>query len=288
MTVPQTTPHHPKPALIGSQPVYVGLDVAKAHLDVAIRTVAGPGAQWRSPNTDAGIRALATQLSALAPALIVLESTGGYSARPAAGLAAAGLPVVVVNPRYVRDFAKATGLLAKTDAFDAAMLALFAERMRPEVRPLPDPAQRALSALLQRRRQVVEMSVGESARLESVTGALATRIKRHIAWLAREIAALDAELATHIEHSPVWRARHQLLRTTRGVGPVVATTLLAELPELGQLNRRQVSALVGVAPFARDSGTWRGKRSVWGGRRRVRAVLHMAAVTALRCNPVIR
>jgi transposase len=218
----------------------------------------------------------------------VLEATGGFEHAVVAALAAAGLPVVVANPRQVRDFARATGQLAKTDAIDAQVLALFAERVRPEPRRLPDEAAQALDALLTRRRQLLDMLVAEKNRLGFARPVVRRGITQHIRWLERRLGDVDHELGQMIEHSPVWRATDDLLRSVPGVGPVLSRTLLGELPELGQLNRKQIAALVGVAPLARDSGTLRGKRVVWGGRAPIRTVLYMSTLAAARCNPVIR
>jgi len=196
--------------------------------------------------------------------------------------------VVVVNPRQVRDVAKATGRLAKTDALDAAILAQFAEAVRPPRRPLPDAATRALSALLTRRRQLLDRRTAEQNRLGTAPGPVRTRIRAHLTWLRHELAHLDEDLGRTIHESPVWREQDDLLQSVPGVGPVVARTLLASLPELGTLNRKQLAALVGVAPLNRDSGTLRGRRTIWGGRASVRTVLYMSALAASRCNPVIR
>jgi transposase len=266
-------------------PVTVGLDVAKAHLDVAVRPT---GVQWRAPNDAAGVAALVDRLAPLAPALVVLEATGGLERLAAAALAAAGLPVAVVNPRQVRDFAKAVGQLAKTDALDAQLLARFAEAVRPPPRPLPDAAQEALAALLARRRQVVTMLTAERQRLQAARPPVRARVQAHVHWLERELTEVDADLGRTLRASPVWRAKEDLLRSVPGVGPVVALTLLAELPELGALDRKRIAALVGVAPVVCDSGTLRGRRLVWGGRGRVRAALYMAALVATRHNPVLR
>jgi transposase len=268
----------------------VGIDVAKAELVVAAGS-AGP-ALWAVPNDEAGVRALAERLAGLAPELIVLEATGGYELLAVAALAAAALPVVVVNPRQVRDFARATGQLAKTDRIDARVLALFGERLRPAVRELPDAAARDLAALLARRRQLLEMRQAERSRLLQVEGraqrAVRQSLTRHIAYLERELAATDADLGALIRASPAWLEREDLLRSVPGVGPVVARTLLAELPELGRLDRRAVAKLVGVAPLNQDSGAWRGRRAVRGGRAPVRAAMYMAALVAARHNPVVR
>jgi transposase len=261
------------------------IDVSKARLDVAVRP---GGAAWQAGNDAPGIAALVERVTALAPACVVLEATGGLERGASAALAAAGLPVAVVNPRQVRDFAKATGRLAKTDALDAAVLAHFAEAVRPAVRPLPDAAAQALAELVTRRQQLVEMLTAERNRLGSLTGGRRERAQAHVAWLRQELADLEAELAEAIEASPAWRAREVLLRTAPGVGPVLARTLVAELPELGTLDRKRLAALVGVAPFNRDSGAFRGRRRVWGGRARVRAALYMGALVATRCNPLIR
>jgi transposase len=266
-------------------PVTVGIDVAKARLDVAVRP---GGAPWQAPNDEAGVAALVARLAPLAPTLVVLEATGGLERLAAAALAAAGLPVAVVNPRQVRDFAKAVGQLAKTDALDAALLARFGADVRPAPRPLPDAAQQALAALLARRRQVVTMLTAERQRLGAAPPAVRARVQAHVRWLERELADVDDDLGRTLRASPAWRAKEDLLRSVPGVGPVVALTLLAELPELGALDRKRLAALVGVAPLNADSGTRRGKRLVWGGRGRVRAALYMAALVATRFNPVLR
>jgi transposase len=264
--------------------LFVGIDVAKDHLDVALR----PGEQLlRLGNDEAGIAALLDHLQAQSPALVVLEATGGLEMAAVVALAAVGLPVVVANPRQVRDFAKATGRLAKTDRLDARAIAHFAEVVRPPLRPLPDAQTQELAALLARRRQVVEMIVAEKNRLGRASAKVRPAISEHIAWLEGSLTELERELGDWIKGSPVWREKEDLLRSVPGVGPVLSVTLLARLPELGRLSREQIAALVGVAPFNRDTGRVRGKRVVWGGRGAVRAVLYMAAVTASRCNPVI-
>jgi transposase len=266
-------------------PVFVGIDVAKARLDVA---VCPSGEGWHLANEEAALPSLLAQLQALGPTLIVLEATGGFEHAVVAALAAAGLPLVVANPRQVREFARATGQLAKTDALDAHALALFAERVRPAPRPLPDAAVHTLEAVLTRRRQVLEMLTAERNRMGLTRGAVARRIRSHIHWLERELGDLDRELGALIEQSPVWRAQDDLLQSVPGIGPIVSRTLLGALPELGRLTHKQIAALVGVAPLAHDSGTLRGKRLIWGGRAPVRAVLYMGALTATRFNPVIR
>ena len=264
---------------------FVGIDVAKATLDVHIR----PGNESFSvANDEAGIKQLAADLKRMRPALIVLEATGGFEAHATAALGISDLPVVVINPRQVRDFARATGELAKTDRIDAAVLSLFAERLRPEVRPLPDEAARDFDAQLARRRQVIEMLTAEKQRLATARAAVAKQIKAHIKYLERLLSDIDGALEETIAKSPLWRAKEDLLRSAKGVGPVLSRTLLAELPELGQLNRKQIAKLVGVAPLARDSGNMRGKRQIWGGRRHVRHVLYMGTLSAIRSNPQIR
>ena len=263
----------------------VGIDVAKAELVVAVRP---GGDRWTVPNNEAGVGRLRARLKQLVPTLVVLEATGGYERAAVAALAAVQLPVVVANPRQVRDFARATGQLAKTDGIDADLLALFAERVRPTPRPLADEASAALDALLTRRRQLIGMLGAERNRLEHAPPAVARGIRTHIRWLERQLSAVDRNLDDMIQQSPVWRAKEDLLRSVPGVGPIVSRTLLGELPELGQLNRRRIAALVGVAPFACDSGTLRGRRVVWGGRAPVRAALYMSALVATRRNPVIR
>lgn len=264
---------------------YVGIDVAKAHLDLAI----GPkGQPWRVTNDAEGISQVVTKLRPLDPALVVLEATGGLQLPLVASLAAADLPVVVVNPRQVRDFAKATGQLAKTDHLDAQVLAYFGQAVRPTPRPLPDAQSLELSALLARRLQLVEMLVAEKNRLGTVGQPVRYRIQAHIQWLEQELGDSDTRLGKTIRESSVWREKDDLLQSVPGIGPVVSTTLLADLPQLGALTRQQISNLVGVAPLNRDSGTFRGKRAIWGGRSRVRATLYMAALVATRYNPVIR
>lgn len=264
---------------------FIGIDVAKAELVVSVRPSLE---QWAVPNTAAGIETFLTRLSALGPQLIVLEATGGYEREVAAALAAAQWPVVVVNPRQVREFAKATGQRAKTDGIDAAMLALFGERMQPAVRPLSDEATTDLAAVLLRRRQLTEMLVAEKNRLGLARRPVRKSLKSHIAYLERELRITETDLTAQIEASPVWRVNDDLLQSAPGIGQVTSQTLLAELPELGALSHRQVAALVGVAPVAHDSGAMRGKRAIAGGRARVRAVLYMATLVATRHNPVIR
>lgn len=267
------------------EPVYVGLDVAKATLDVALRPT---GEGWQAVNAEAGIAELVARLRALQPALLVCEATGGFERPVIAALAAAGVPVVVANPRQVRDFAKATGQLAKTDRIDAGILALFAERVRPQPRPLADNAAHLLDALLTRRRQLLEMVVAEKNRLGFAPRPLHRGIQQHIRWLEHQLDDVTGELAAQIEASPVWRAQDDLLRSVPGIGPIVSAVLLGELPELGTLSHKQIATLVGVAPLARDSGQWRGKRMVYGGRAPVRTALFLAALCGRRWNPQLK
>jgi len=264
---------------------YVGIDVAKATLDVAVTV---PPSLGPFANDEAGHAALIAALTPLAPALIVLEATGGYERAVTVALAAAGLPVVVANPRQIRDFAKATGQLAKTDRLDAAVLAHFAQRVQPAVRPVPDATAQELRDLVTRRRQLIDMLGQERNRLGLARGRVRRELQSHIRWLERRVHESDDDLRQAIEQSPVWRVRDDLLQGVPGVGPVVAQTLLATLPELGTLDRKQIAALVGVAPLNRDSGQWRGRRQVWGGRAPVRAVLYMATLVGVRHNPVLR
>ena len=266
------------------EPRFVGIDVSKAQVDVAVRPT---GQRWVVSYDETGIKELVSQMVDLCPAMVLLEATGGLELPLVAALAAAALPVVVVNPRQVRDFARATGTLAKTDALDAAVLAHFADAIRPEVRPLRDAESQVLNSLTARRHQVLTMLVSEKNRLGTAISAVRPRIEDHIAWLEQELSDLDKELRQSLRRSPVWREKDDLLRTVPGVGEQLSLTLLADLPELGTLDRRQIAALVGVAPFNRDSGTLRGRRAVWGGRSRVRGVLYMGTLTATRFNPVI-
>jgi transposase len=267
---------------------WIGIDVAKDELVVGIL----PATTWTVANDERGIRELRAQLAPLGPTLIVLEATGGYELAVVAALVESQLPVVVVNPRQVRDFAKATGELAKTDALDALVLARFGERVRPAIRPLADDAQQALDALVTRRRQLLEMLQAEKNRAGQVFAKDAKLVRRsltlHIRYLEKELGESDAALTQAIQASPLWRAQEQLLRSVPGVGRVVATTLLAELPELGRLSRKEIAKLVGLAPMARDSGTLRGRRFIRGGRPGVRAALYMGTLVATRCNPTIR
>jgi transposase len=266
-------------------PLFVGIDVSKAHLDVAL----GPsGATSRHPNDEAGHAAILALLAASPPALIVLEASGKLEVALVAALAAAGLPVAVVNPLQARRFAQSTGRAAKTDALDARALALFAERVRPEARPLPDAAARELAALLARRRQLIAMRVAEKNRLGTAEAVVRADLEAHIAYLDRQVGEMDRRLDEAVRDSPAWRERDELLRGIPGIGPVASRTLLGELPELGTLGRRRIAALVGLAPMNRDSGTLRGRRTIVGGRAAVRSALYMAALAAVRHNPALR
>jgi len=266
-------------------PEWIGIDVAKEQLDIA---TGGGGDTWSVANDEAGIQSLLDDLRSRSCGLIVLEATGGFEVPAVSALAAAGLPVVVANPRQVRNFARATGQLAKTDRLDARILALFAERIRPEVRALPDDAARLLDALLTRRRQISGMIVAERNRQGFAPAPLEKSIEKHIRWLQPELDSVDDDLSNAIQSSPVWRAKDVLYRTVPGIGPVISRTLIADLPELGRLSRREIASLVGLAPLARDSGTMKGKRMVFGGRATVRGALYMAAVVGVRHNDVVR
>lgn len=269
-----------------SSGIFVGIDVSKDHLDLAVRP---SGDHFREKHSQRGIDRLVGRMQEIKPKLIVLEATGGLQAPLAASLAGADLPVVVVNPRHVRSFAKASGQLAKTDRIDAKVLALFGERLNPEVRRLKSEEEKELSELMSRRRQLVEMLTMEKNRLQ---GTISRKVKRLIAvnidFLKRQLAELDKDLDQMIKGSPVWRAKEDLLRSVPGVGKVLARTMLSSLPELGQLDRCRIAALVGVAPLNCDSGKYRGRRHIWGGRSEVRTVLYMATFSATRHNPVIR
>lgn len=264
---------------------YVGVDVSSQVVDVSIR----PDGIAKRFERRFGFDAVVEFLKPFAPQLVVLEATGGYEMPVAAALSTAGFPVAVVNPRQARDFAKSTGKLAKTDKIDAAALAHFAEAVKPEARALPDEQARELEALVSRRRQLVEMLVAEQNRLHVATTRAAKRdIEEHIDFLKKRIKDHDGDIGTTVRQSPLWREKDDLLRSVPGIGKVVASTLLASLPELGTLDRKKIAALVGVAPINRDSGKMRGRRSIWGGRADVRAVLYMAAVSATKHNPAVR
>jgi len=265
--------------------VFVGIDVAKAHLDVG---QVPAGETWRSDHDEAGIATVVERLVAVGPTLVVLEATGGLELALVAALVAAEVPVQVVNPRQVRDVAKATGQLAKTDRLDALVLARFGAAIRPEPRPIPDAALQEVRALVARRRQLQAMVVAEKNRRAIAPRRLHAQIDDHLAWLRRAVANLDRELAQTVRDTPAWQTAVTRWTSVPGIGPVVSTTLLADLPELGALTRQQIAALVGVAPLNRESGKHRGTRVCWGGRAHVRTALSMGTLVATRCNPVIK
>jgi transposase len=265
--------------------VFVGVDVSKAQLDVAVRP---SGEVWSVSNDEAGFAALVAKLAPLKPKLIVMEATGGYQAPAVAALSVAGLSVAVVNPRQVRDFGRATGQLAKTDVLDADVIARFAEALRPEPRVLPDAETIALNALVVRRRQIVDMITAEKNRLGTAEKVVRRDIEEHIKWLQRRLKDADDDLYDGLKKSPLWRVKEQILKSAPGIGRVTTVSLIAQLPELGKLSGRKVAALVGVAPFNRDSGTYTGKRCIWGGRASVRQALYMATLAAIRTSPTIR
>lgn len=269
-----------------ADPCGVGIDVSKATLDVAWST--DPAARWQTTNDEAGWTALVAHVRALQPTVVVLEATGGYEIGAATALSMASVPVAIVNPRQVRDFARALGLLEKTDALDAAVLAIFAARIQPTPRALPDALQADLQALVTRRRQLVDMLTAERNRLPLARRAVRKNVVAHIAWLEKQLGNTDRDLRTQIEASPIWRARDQLLQSVPGIGPATSARLLASLPELGSLTDRQISKLVGVAPLPDDSGRRNGYRRIQGGRGDVRSALYMATVTAVTYNPPIR
>lgn len=266
--------------------ITVGIDVSKDRLDIAVRPSGEVFAIERNP---AGLEQLTLRLGALSPNLVALEASGGFETVVAAALAAARLPVVVVNPAQIRAFAKAIGQRAKTDPIDAVVIAHFAEATRPEPRPMPDEATRLLADLVARRRQILEMMVAERQREERVTVPhLRKSIMRLLKVLERELTSVDTDINDAVRGSPAWREKEDLLASVPGVGPTIARTLIAELPELGQLSRRQVAALAGLAPFTRQSGQWRGKSFIGGGRTSVRTALFMGAMVAKKYNPVLR
>lgn len=266
--------------------VFVGVDVSKDRLDVHVRPA---GAVFEVPRDGAGLERLATELRALAPALVVLEATGGFERTVAAALAGAGLPLAVVNPRQIRDFARATGRLAKTDALDAEVIALFAERIRPAPRSVPEAEADALAERVARRRQIVEMIGMESNRRRQARSRKVVRtLDATLKVLEAQLAAIDEDIDGAVKACPAWREADDLLKSVPGIGDVTARTLIAELPELGRIDRRRLAALVGVAPINRDSGQCRGHRAIAGGRASVRNVLFMATLSAIRWNPVLK
>ena len=269
-----------------SQETYIGIDVAKSSLEVAIHNQAK---QFSFTNDEKGIQQAIEQIKVVSPTLVVLEATGGYELHLAAALSLSNLPLVVANPRQVRDFARATGRLAKTDAIDAGVLAHFAAAVKPEPRPFQDEALQALKDLVARRQQLIEMLTAEKNRLAMARNHTVRRnIQSHIEWLQKELDGTDGGLRDQIKASPVWRQKDNLLQSVPGVGKTTSATLIANLPELGILNRRQIAAVAGVAPYNRDSGLLRGKRTVWGGRAKVRTALYMAVLSGIRWNPVIK
>lgn len=266
--------------------VFVGIDVAKARLDVHVRP---SGEAFAVARDGEGVASLVERLRSLAPALVALEATGGFETVVAAALGAAGLPLVVINPRQIRDFARATGQLAKTDALDAEVIALFAEQTRPEPRPLADEQTRLLGELVARRRQLIEMMTAERNRLSHLSRrSLIKALERHLAMLQKDLSEIEQEIDTTVRGTPIWREREELMTSVPGVGPTLARTILADVPEIGTLDRKQIAALIGVAPFNRDSGVFKGRRTTWGGRAKVRAALYMAALVASRYNPTLR
>jgi transposase len=265
--------------------VYVGVDVAKRSLEVGVLPA---GESFSESNDAQGCVRLAQRLAQLSPALVVLEASGGYERALTGELGTVQVPVVVVNPRQTRDFARALGRLEKTDKVDALMLAEFAERIRPEVRQLPNQQALALAALMARRRQLVEMLVAEQNRLGQAAAVLKHDLRSHIDFLRKQLHRLDLDLDELLHQSPIWREQEDLLRGVPGIGPVTCATLLADLPELGRLSRRAIAKLAGIAPLARDSGAARGRRAVWGGRAKVRATLYMATLSAVRHNPMLK
>lgn len=263
----------------------VGIDVSKSVLDVSVYP---SGNTWQVEYSAPGITALAEELAALEPAVVVVEATGGLEISLTAALGVAGLPVAVVNPRQVRDFARATGRLAKTDKLDARALAQFGALVQPPARPLPDAQHRELQAMVSRRQQLIEMLTAERNRSRRTTPRVRQQIEVHVQWLREQLREVDRDQEDFLRSSPLWQEDAKVLRSAPGVGPIVTATLIARLPELGRLNGKQVAALVGVAPFNRDSGTLRGKRTVWGGRGALRTALYMATLVATRHNPVLR
>jgi transposase len=268
-----------------NEAITAGIDVSKETLDLCLLP---SGVSQRFSNDEIGCSQLARFLTDAAPSRVVFESTGGLEMLAVGTLCAASLPVVVVNPRQIRDFAKACGLLAKTDKLDAKIIALFGERIAPEIRPLKDEAAQQLSALISRRRQLVDMQTSEKNRLTSAAKAVRPGIVQHIEWLKQQIDSFDDDISSFIQASPIWKAKEQILTSVKGIGPVTAATLLASLPELGTVSRHKIGALAGLCPYNRDSGKYKGKRSIWGGRAAVRSVLYMAALSAVRYNPVIK
>jgi len=265
--------------------VFVGIDVSKNRLDIAIW---GRKEYWQIKNEDRGFIELIGKMREIQPTLIVLEATGGLELPLVAEITLAGLPIAVVNPKRIRDFARSAGQLAKTDKLDARIIAHFAQAVRPEIRHLRSEEEEHLTALLTRRMQIIEMLTAEKNRVYSIRRQMKERLEVHIQWLNAEVKELDKEVAAFIKQSPIWKEKEKVLRSVPGVGPVTGATLLASLPEIGTLNRQKIAALVGVAPVNKDSGKKHGKRRVFGGRAVVRRTLYMAALSATKCNPKIK
>jgi len=265
--------------------IFIGIDVSKDNLEVFVKPL---GQRPAFAQTEDGLLLMIDFVQSFSPRLVVLEATGGLERAAVGALGAKGLPVVVINPRQIRDFAKAKGILAKTDKLDAEVIAEFAEAIRPEIRPLKPQETQELEALVTRRRQVVQMITAEKERLPTAVRATKKDIEAHIQWLEKRRDKLNKDLERKIQNTPLWRAKDEILQSPKGVGPVLSHMLLAKMPELGTLNRKQAGKLVGVAPLNRDSGKFRGKRTVWGGRAEIRSVLYMATMSAIRSNPVIR
>ncbi len=264
---------------------YVGIDIAKDYMEVVVH---GDKQHWSFTNDESGISKLKAKLRKLTPALVVLEATGGFEVPVAAELGVAKIPTAVVNPRQIRDFAKSVGMLAKTDILDAMIIARFAASVQPIPYPVPEAEVQELGAIIARRRQVIEMLTAEKNRCHNASMTIKSRIQDHIEWLKRELDDINKKLKQKVKESPIWREKDELLQSVPGVGPNLSITILAELPELGTLNRKQIAALVGVAPLNRDSGTMRGKRTIWGGRKTVRSALYMATFVAVRFNPLLK
>lgn len=271
--------------MMNEKEIFIGIDVSKDNLEVFVKPL---GQRPAFAQTEDGLLLMVDFVQSFSPRLVVLEATGGLERAAVGALGAKGLPVVVINPRQIRDFAKAKGILAKTDKLDAEVIAEFAEAIRPEIRPLKPQETQELEALVTRRRQVVQMITAEKERLPTAVRAAKKDIEAHIQWLEKRRDKLNKDLERKIQNTPLWRAKDEILQSPKGVGPVLSHMLLAKMPELGTLNRKQAGKLVGVAPLNRDSGKFRGKRKVWGGRAEIRAVLYMATMSAIRSNPVIR
>jgi transposase len=264
---------------------YIGIDMAKDDMEVKVHEGQDSCTYASDEN---GIAKLMTQMKSLSPTLIVVEATGGYENAVAAELQANGFPVAVVNPRHIRDFAKSVGILAKTDKIDARVIARYAATVQPTPRMLPEAETQALGALIMRRRQIVTMLTSEKNRLQQAAPAVKKRIQLHIAWLEQELDDINKELKKMVKDNPEWKEKSDIMQSVPGVGPNLAITLLADFPELGSLNRKQTAALGGVAPFNRDSGTLRGKRTIWGGRDAVRTATYMSAFVAIRFNRLLK